>query len=70
MDITEYRTIPQAAEALGYASTGYLRTLCVSGKIPGALKIGRNWFIPSIWIESEKVKGPSGQGARGNTRKQ
>lgn len=69
MNITDYLTLSQAAEALGYASTGYLRQRCLNGEIPGVQKMGRNWLIPRLWVQEQQDKIPTGQGARGQSRK-
>ena len=69
MDIIEYVTLAQAAQALGYASTGSLRLYCLEGRIPGTAKHGRNWLIPRQWVLSERDNPSiSGRGGRGNSR--
>jgi hypothetical protein len=69
LDITEYLTLSQAAQALGYANTSYLRLKCIEMQIPGATKLGHNWLIPRQWVLSKQDKSPTGQGARGQKRK-
>ena len=69
MDITEYLTLSQAAEALGYSNSSYLRLKCNQGSIPGIIKKGRNWLIPRQWVLDGMNNLPSGQGARGQGRK-
>lgn len=69
MNILDYLPLSQAAQALGYASTSYLRLQCREGKIPGAVHQGKLWFIPRVWIEHQLMYGQSGQGARGKPRK-
>lgn len=68
MDITDYLTLSQAAEALGYRESSYLRRLCNEGRIPNTQKRGKTWYIPRAWVLSEKEKLPTGQGARGQQR--
>ena len=70
MDIADYLSISQAAEALGYASTGTLRLYCIEGRIPGAVKIGSMWAIPRVWVLSERETPTLIQkGGRGSSRK-
>lgn len=33
-----------------------IRALCESGKIPGAVKVGRSWVIPRSWAEERRAK--------------
>ena len=69
VDITDYISLSQAAQALGYASTGTLRLYCLEGRIPGTAKIGRNWLIPRQWVLSERENPSiSGRGGRGGSR--
>lgn len=70
MQLSDWIPLSQAAEMLGYASTGTLRLYCLEGRIPGATKLGRNWVLPKSWIE-EELKNPSlaPQGGRGTSRK-
>jgi len=68
-DITEYITISQVAKALGYASTSYLVRQCKAGRITGATQEGKLWYVPRSWVMEEKAKTPTGQGARGKSRK-
>lgn len=39
-------TVQQAAEKWG-VSVRYVQVLCKKGKLPGALKFGLNWMIPT-----------------------
>ena len=48
----EYLSISQVSEKWG-VSVRRIQTLCVTGRIPGATKIGSYWAIPS---EAEKPK--------------
>ena len=69
MDITDYLTLSQAAEALGYSSISSLSVYCKEGRIPGVERVGRSWLIPKAWVESEKLH-PTvvRQGGRGKSR--
>ena len=48
----EYLSISQVSEKWG-VSVRRIQTLCVTGRIPGATKIGSYWAIPS---DAEKHK--------------
>lgn len=48
----EYLSISQVSEKCG-VSVRRIQTLCVTGRIPGATKIGSYWAIPS---DAEKPK--------------
>lgn len=48
----EYLSISQVSEKWG-VSVRRIQTLCVTGRIPGATKIGSYWAIPS---DAEKPK--------------
>ena len=48
----EYMSIRQAAEKWNL-STRRIQVLCVTNRIPGAIKIGYSWVIPS---KAEKPK--------------
>ena len=48
----EYLSISQVAEKWGL-SVRRIQTLCVTGRIPGATKIGSYWAIPA---DAEKPK--------------
>lgn len=48
----EYLSISQVSEKWG-VSVRRIQTLCVTGRIPGAAKIGSYWAIPS---DAEKPK--------------
>ena len=51
-----YMNATEAARTLGYTQSAYLTRLCHNGKIPGAYKSGRIWFIPGAWVEEQKKK--------------
>lgn len=48
----EYLSISQVSEKWG-VSVRRIQTLCITGRIPGATKIGSYWAIPS---DAEKPK--------------
>ena len=50
MDISEYIPSVEAAQRMGKAHS-YIRDLCRQGKLPGAVKAGRNWLIPRASVE-------------------
>lgn len=70
MDISQYLTLAQAAQLLGYTDGSALRRYCQLDRIPGAYKIGKTWLVPTTWAEEEQ-KNPSlaPQGGRGKGRK-
>lgn len=51
-------TTKEAADILGYSRMS-VRNLCAWGKLPGAVKMGRDWVIPRATVEGY-VKGPQG----------
>lgn len=63
-----YFTINEAAEYLGYLSTGSLRLDCGAKKIP-AFKLGKMWLIPESWVFDKARQDVSPIGARGQARK-
>lgn len=70
IDITDYLTLSQAAEALGYASRSPLSLYYKDGRIPGAIQRGTRWYIPRIWVLSERDNPTlAQQGGRGSSRK-
>ena len=69
IDMVNWIPLSQAALALGYASTGYLRALCREGTIPEAKKLGSQWLIPRKWVMAKQLENPTGQGARGSSRR-
>lgn len=64
-----YYTTKEAAEKLGYASTAALRYMCIDGKVIGALKVGKTWFLPEKWVDEQAKIPPKGTGNRGVMRK-
>ncbi|MBQ7220684.1 MAG: helix-turn-helix domain-containing protein [Synergistaceae bacterium] len=54
----KFVTVSQAAQIMK-RSTGYLRRLCIDGKLRGAQKMGSQWVIPRETIENYK---PAPQG--------
>lgn len=53
MNLKDYATTAQAAERLG-VTPARVRKLCQDGKLEGAFRAGRDWFIP--WPEVRKRK--------------
>ena len=58
MDISEFISVEDAAEKLGYDKTS-VTFLCRKGKLKGAVKIGGRWLIPSESVNTY-VKAPQG----------
>ena len=56
---------------LGHSGTAGGSNICAlarAGKIPGAIKIGRDWLIPRAWAEekaAEREKDEEGRAKRG-----
>lgn len=46
MEIDNLIPIAQYAEKLGLTANA-IRRRCIRGTLPGAVKLGRDWFIPS-----------------------
>lgn len=42
-------TVKQAAERLG-VNVARVRALALAGRIPGAKKLGRDWFLPDPFV--------------------
>lgn len=47
MDITDYISAQEAAAISGYHEA-HIRLLCQQGKLTGAMRKGKQWFIPRI----------------------
>lgn len=62
-----YISLTEAAEKWGI-STRRLRTLCESGRIEGAGKLGRNWAIPidAVKPKDERIKTGKYRKCKGN----
>lgn len=45
MDIENLVPIAEYAEMIGLTATA-VRRKCIRGTLPGAIKMGRDWFIP------------------------
>jgi hypothetical protein len=61
--ISEYLTTAAVAKVRG-GSMRTLRQMCQKGKIPGAVKIGRDWFIPKASLEHVPPLRPPGRPPR------
>ena len=56
MDMKNYLTAARAAEMLGYAKSSKSSNLgakAKAGRIPGAIKLGRDWLLPLSWVEQK-----------------
>jgi len=56
MDMKDYIPAARAAELLGFAKSAKSSNLgakAKAGKIPGAVKLGRDWFLPAAWIQAK-----------------
>ena len=49
--MNDFLTITQAKEYKGF-SDGYLRKLCIDGKLAGAQKLGSIWIIPKTSLDN------------------
>ena len=49
--MNDFLTITQAKEYKGF-SDGYLRKLCIEGKLEGAKKLGSIWIIPKLSLDN------------------
>lgn len=58
--IEGYTTIKNIAEKCGITPR-WIQTLCSNGKIPGAVKFGRNWAIPKDAVKSEDGRVTTGE---------
>jgi len=59
MMLTGYLTVLEAASMIGESPTARganIRALARAGKIPGAVKAGRDWLIPLAWAENRLVQ--------------
>lgn len=64
-----YYTTKEAAEKLGYKSSDSLKHYCQQGKIAGAVKVGKTWFIPETWVIHTEKTPVDPKGNRGIERK-
>lgn len=67
-DTPQYISLTEAAQRLGYGSTSTLALKCREERIPGALKIGKTWAVPTAWVEEQEKleKQPITGGIRGS----
>lgn len=63
-----YYTTKEAAEKLGYKTPDSLRQYCQQGKIAGAIKVGKTWLIPEIWVSQTEETPINPKGNRGLAR--
>ena len=71
-NLTDYIPATEAARLKGYANNTTYRTWARDGRIPGAVKLGRDWMLPRVWVDSQPQAeerggpgGPRGVGVRG-----
>lgn len=57
MNLTDYISPTDAAARWGYHLT-YVYLLCRRGRIPGAVQVGRGWWIPRATAEAWQVRQP------------
>jgi len=58
-----YQSVGEAAKRLGY-SPAYLRELCASGKVPGAMIFAGSWAVPLGFRRKRQKPGPKPKGKR------
>lgn len=63
-----YYTTKEAAEKLGFKTGDSLKHYCQQGKINGAVKVGKTWFIPEQWILEAENTPINPKGNRGLAR--
>jgi hypothetical protein len=51
--LTDYISALDAARLKGYANNTTYRTWAREGRIPGAIKIGRDWLLPRAWVDAQ-----------------
>jgi hypothetical protein len=56
-------TTAEAADNAGI-SRRYLQRLCIDGRVKGAQKLGRDWFVPSSFKWKPLPRGPKPKVAR------
>ena len=64
--LEDHVTAREAAYILGYHPAS-VKNLCRWGKLPGAVKVGRDWLIPRAAVESYRP-GPQGFAAHPELR--
>jgi hypothetical protein len=61
-NLDDYIPATDAARLNGYANNTLYRTWAREGRIPGAIKLGRDWLLPRAWVDSqpptEERRGP------------
>lgn len=53
-DLPPFMTATSAGHFLGYQDGSFITRLCKAGKVPGAYKDGRPWFVPREWVLAKK----------------
>ena len=60
----EYITIQEASEKWGI-SERRIQTLCISGRLDGAQKFGRQWAIPADTVKPDDARIKTGRYCKG-----
>jgi hypothetical protein len=68
-----YISSAEAARMKGYADGSTYRLWAREGRIPGAIKAGRDWLLPRAWVDAQPLfdgrGGPGGPRGKGSRRK-
>jgi len=59
MNMQDFIPAARVAEMLGFSpksKSSALSDAANNGKIPGAIKVGRDWFLPVVWVEEKKAE--------------
>ena len=52
-ELADYVPLTEAARLKGYASNSTYRAWAKAGRIPGAMKVGRDWVLPRAWVDAQ-----------------
>lgn len=63
MSDTQLETVPAAARRNGVTAVT-VRKHAAAGRIPGAIRAGRQWLIPTGWTYQPLPPGPKTNGAK------
>jgi len=69
METMRFVSSAEAARRKGYADGSTYRKWAREGRIPGAIKAGRDWLLPCAWLDAQPPDRagpgcPRGKGAR------
>lgn len=67
-DLPPFMTASRAGRFLGYQDGSFITRLCKAGKIPGAYKDGRPWYVPREWVLQKKGEEEKAGIVRNGTR--